>query len=96
MEGQVPVEVMDERLARLQSALSRDQLAFNQASAGKTCDVLVERKGKLEGQWLGKSPWLQSVWFEADAKIGDMLSVDILEGRPSSLAGKLRETVTVG
>ena len=90
MEGQVPVEVMDERLARLQSALSRDQLAFNQASAGKTCDVLVERKGKLEGQWLGKSPWLQSVWFEADAKIGDMLSVDIIEGRPSSLMGSLQ------
>ncbi|MEP2550954.1 MAG: tRNA (N6-isopentenyl adenosine(37)-C2)-methylthiotransferase MiaB, partial [Marinomonas sp.] len=90
MEGQVPVEVMDERLARLQSALSRDQLAFNQASAGKTCDVLVERKGKLEGQWLGKSPWLQSVWFEAEAQIGDMLSVDIIEGRPSSLMGSLQ------
>ena len=89
MEDQLAREVMDERLARLQSALSRDQLAFNEATAGKTCEVLVDRKGKYEGQWLGKSPWLQSVWFEGDAELGDLVSVDVVEGRPSSLQGKL-------
>lgn len=89
MEGQVPREVMDERLQRLQSLLSKHQLEFNQSSAGKTCDVLVERKGKHDGQWLGKSPWLQSVWFEGSAQIGDLVSVDIVEGRPSSLMGSL-------
>jgi len=94
MEGQVPREVMDERLQRLQALLSRHQLEFNQASAGKTCDVLVERKGKHDGQWLGKSPWLQSVWFAEEqgrsAAIGDLVSVDIVEGRPSSLMGELK------
>jgi tRNA-2-methylthio-N6-dimethylallyladenosine synthase len=89
MEGQIPVEVMDERLARLQAMLSQHQLEFNQASVGKTCEVLVDRKGKHEGQWLGKSPWLQSVWFEADVAIGDLVSVNIAEGRPSSLRGEL-------
>jgi tRNA-2-methylthio-N6-dimethylallyladenosine synthase len=89
MEGQIPVEVMDERLARLQATLSQHQLEFNQASVGKTCEVLVDRKGKHEGQWLGKSPWLQSVWFEADVAIGDLVSVNIAEGRPSSLRGEL-------
>jgi tRNA-2-methylthio-N6-dimethylallyladenosine synthase len=89
MEGQIPVEVMDERLAQLQAKLSQHQLEFNEASVGKTCEVLVDRKGKHEGQWLGKSPWLQSVWFEADVAIGDLVSVNIAEGRPSSLRGEL-------
>ena len=40
---------MDERLQRLQAALNRDQLAFNEATVGRTCEVLVERKGKHRG-----------------------------------------------
>jgi tRNA-2-methylthio-N6-dimethylallyladenosine synthase len=89
MEGQVPREVMDERLQRLQAALGRHSLAFNQASVGKTCDVLVERKGKLAGQWLGKSPWLQSVHFEGNAEIGDIVRVALVEAGPNSLSGRL-------
>ena len=89
MDGQIPREVMDERLQRLQAALNRHQLAFNKASVGKSCEVLVERKGKHEGQWLGKSPWLQSVWFEGDAAIGDMARVELVEAGPNSLAGRL-------
>ncbi|HYD26030.1 MAG TPA: tRNA (N6-isopentenyl adenosine(37)-C2)-methylthiotransferase MiaB, partial [Croceibacterium sp.] len=89
MAGQVPREVMDERLQRLQAALSRDQLAFNQASVGKRCAVLVERHGKLPGQWLGKSPWLQSVHFEGEAAIGDMIEVELTEAGPNSLHARL-------
>ncbi len=61
---------------------------------GKTCEVLVERKGKLPGQWLGKSPWLQSVWFEGDAQIGDLVRVELVEAGPNSLAGRVRELVS--
>jgi tRNA-2-methylthio-N6-dimethylallyladenosine synthase len=90
MDGQVPREVMDERLQRLQAALNRDQLAFNQRSAGRRCTVLVDRKGKLPGQWLGKSPWLQSVFFEGQAGIGDLVEVDLISAGPNSLAGAVR------
>ena len=93
MDGQVAKEVMDERLQRLQAALNRDQLAFNQNTVGRTCEVLVERKGKLPGQWLGKTPWLQSAWFEGDVQIGDLVQVELVEAGPNSLAGMLRETV---
>lgn len=93
MDNQIAREVMDDRLQRLQARLNRDQLAFNEASVGKTCKVLVERKGKHAGQWLGKSPWLQSVWFEGDAEIGDMVEVTLAEAGPNSLRGELRETV---
>ena len=86
MDGQIAPEVMDERLQRLQAALNRDQAAFNAASVGRSCQVLIERKGKLPGQMLGKSPWLQSVHLIADAKIGDLVEVEIVSAGPNSLA----------
>ncbi len=89
MEGQVAKEIMDDRLQRLQARLNRDQLAFNKASVGKTCEVLVERKGKHPGQWLGKSPWLQSVWFKGEAAIGDLVEVELVEAGPNSLQGEI-------
>lgn len=94
MEDQVPMAVMDERLQRLQAALNASQLAFNQASVGKRCTVLVERKGKLPGQWLGKSPWLQSVHFTADAAIGDLVEVELVEAGPNSLSGRLVSAIS--
>jgi len=89
MDGQIAPEVMDERLQRLQAALNASQLAFNQASLGKRCTVLVERKGRHEGQWLGKSPWLQSVHFTGEAAIGDLVEVELVEAGPNSLAARL-------
>ena len=89
LDGQLPREVMDERLQRLQAALNRDQLAFNAASVGKRCEVLVERRGKHPGQWLGKSPWLQSVHFEGDAAIGDLVEVALTEAGPNSLHARV-------
>jgi tRNA-2-methylthio-N6-dimethylallyladenosine synthase len=86
-DGFVPAEVMDERLQRLQSAIARDQAAFNAATFGKNCTVLIERKGKLPGQMLGKSPWLQSVHLTTDAAIGDLVEVEIVRADPNSLAG---------
>ncbi|MEE4155162.1 MAG: tRNA (N6-isopentenyl adenosine(37)-C2)-methylthiotransferase MiaB [Erythrobacter sp.] len=94
MDGQIAKEVMDERLQRLQVRINRDQLAFNQASVGRTCTVLVERRGKHEGQWLGKSPWLQSVWFERDCAIGELVEVTLAEAGPNSLRGLLHEAVS--
>ncbi|KRC82704.1 (dimethylallyl)adenosine tRNA methylthiotransferase [Sphingomonas sp. Root241] len=86
-DGFVPEPVMDERLQRLQSAIARDQAAFNATTLGKSCTVLIERKGKLPGQMLGKSPWLQSVHLMTDAQIGDLIEVEIVRADPNSLAG---------
>ena len=98
MDNQIAPEVMSDRLQRLQARLNRDQVAFNEASVGKTCKVLVERKGKFEGQWLGKSPWLQSFWFEqpqaGEVDIGDMVEVKLVEAGPNSLKGALLTRVT--
>jgi len=88
MDGQIAPEVMTERLARLQAAINEDQLAFNQASVGRRMAVLLERKGRHPGQLVGKSPWLQSVVVESpEARIGDLIEVDIVSAGPNSLAG---------
>ncbi|WP_375428232.1 tRNA (N6-isopentenyl adenosine(37)-C2)-methylthiotransferase MiaB [uncultured Sphingomonas sp.] len=87
MSDQVAPEVMDERLQRLQAALNRDQHAFNLGTVGRVCDVLVERRGKLPGQMLGKSPWLQSVHLLTSAGIGDLVEVALTAAGPNSLTG---------
>ncbi len=87
MDGQVPADVMDDRLQRLQALLNAQQLAFNAASVGRRCGVLLERAGRRPGQLVGKSPWLQSVHLETDAAIGDIVEVELVSAGPNSLAG---------
>ena len=90
MEGAVAQEVMDERLQRLQARIAEHSLAFNRATIGKDTNILIDRKGRLPGQMIGKSPWLQSVFLETDAAIGDMLDVTVTQALPNSLGGVLR------
>jgi tRNA-2-methylthio-N6-dimethylallyladenosine synthase len=93
MEGAVAPQVMDERLQRLQSRLAEHSLAFNRATIGKDTKILIDRKGRLPGQMIGKSPWLQSVFVETGASIGDMLDVMVTQALPNSLGGVLRQKV---
>jgi tRNA-2-methylthio-N6-dimethylallyladenosine synthase len=90
MGEQVPAEVMDARLQELQALLNAQQATFNAASVGKRTEILLERRGKLAGQLIGKSPWLQSVHvFASDCNIGEMIQVDLVSAGPNSLAGSL-------
>ena len=91
MEGAVAPQVMDERLQRLQSRLAEHSLAFNRATIGKDTRILIDRKGRLPGQMIGKSPWLQSVFVETSAQIGDMLDITVTQALPNSLGGVLRD-----
>lgn len=89
MSDQIPVEIMDERLQRLQAQIVADQTAFNDRTVGRTTDVLLERPGKFAGQLIGKSPWLQSVHVLApDLSIGDIVTVNITDSGPLSLKGE--------
>jgi tRNA-2-methylthio-N6-dimethylallyladenosine synthase len=93
MEGAVAPEVMDERLQRLQARIAEHSLDFNRATIGKDTRILIDRKGRQSGQMIGKSPWLQSVFVETDATIGDMLDVSIIRALPNSLGGVIRRSV---
>lgn len=87
MGDQVPGEVMDDRLQRLQALLNAQQQRFNQATVGRRISVLLERTGKRPGQLVGKSPWLQSVHVETSAGIGALIEVEIVSAGPNSLGG---------
>ena len=89
-DAQVPDDVKYTRLQLLQTLLNRQQHAFNMASAGKRCMVLLEKDGRKDGQLIGKSPWMQSVVIEAAPALKDTLvEVDILSGQPNSVTGQL-------
>jgi tRNA-2-methylthio-N6-dimethylallyladenosine synthase len=91
MEDQVSREIMDERLQRLQSRIAEHQLAFNRSTIGRSTRLLVERKGRRNGQMIGRSPWLQSVHVETDAAPGTMLDVILTEAGPNSMAATVAE-----
>src|SRR3546814_12666613 len=89
MDGQIPAEVMDERLARLQSLINRHQAEFNAATVGRRTDILLERKGRHPGQLIGKTPWLQSVHVTAPAlSIGELVEVDIISAGDRKSCGR--------
>jgi tRNA-2-methylthio-N6-dimethylallyladenosine synthase len=91
MEDQIPREIMDDRLQRLQARIDEHQLAFNRFKTGVDTQVLIERKGRHEGQMIGRSPWLQSVHIETDAKPGDMLDVTLVAAGERSMSGAVRQ-----
>jgi tRNA-2-methylthio-N6-dimethylallyladenosine synthase len=89
MEDQIPPEVMDDRLHRLQARIAATQLAFNRSTAGRETQVLIERPGRRAGQMIGRSPWLQSVHVQTSAEPGAMLDVTLTSAGPNSMTGAL-------
>jgi tRNA-2-methylthio-N6-dimethylallyladenosine synthase len=87
MEDQIPREIMDDRLQRLQWKINEHRLAFNRSKVGMETQVLIERKGKRGGQMIGRSPWLQSVHVETEAQPGDIVNVTVVSAGPNSVAG---------
>jgi len=86
MVDQVPEPVKEERLARLQAAITAGAYAFNKASVGRKTEILLERAGRKPGQLIGKTPWLQSAVVSVPgAKIGDLIAVEITQGQPNSV-----------
>jgi tRNA-2-methylthio-N6-dimethylallyladenosine synthase len=87
--AQVPEDVKAERLRRLQALLTEQQQAFNHAMVGKTLPILVEKKGRHEGQMIGRSPYLQSVHCElTESDLGRIVEVRITGTMPNSLSGQ--------
>ena len=83
---QVEEGVKSERLERLQTLLFSQQRAFAAGCVGKEIDLLLEKPGRMPGQLVGRSPWLQPVNVDAKAsEIGDIIRVRITGTGPNSL-----------
>ena len=89
-ENHVPSDVMDERLARLQDLIDRQQAAFNRAAIGRTVDVLFERAGRNPGQIVGRTAYLQPAHVDASPDIiGRVMPVKLASLERYSLLGAL-------
>ena len=96
-EDQVPEDVKNERLARLQSLVTSQQAAFNQSCVGQTLTVLLEKPGRQKGQLIGRSPYLQSVHLDAPPSLlGTFVDAHILSVGPNSLSGQYVDIESTG
>jgi tRNA-2-methylthio-N6-dimethylallyladenosine synthase len=92
MEAQVPEDVKTDRLHRLQALIAAQQRAFNASFVGKTLDVLLEKPGRLSGQLVGKSPYLQTVQVMAPPElIGSIVPLAIVDIGTNTLFGALAD-----
>ncbi len=87
MQGQVAEAEKHERLLRLQDMLFAQQRAFNDSQVGRVLPVLIAGRGRMAGQAHGRSPYLQSVHFEAPPEIGAVAPVRITGASMNSLSG---------
>ena len=90
MPSQVPEAEKSARLQRLQALITRRQRAFNASFFGRRLEILLEKPGRLAGQLVGRSPYLQSVQVMAPASlIGEVVDVVITEIGTNTLFGAL-------
>lgn len=94
LDEQVPEDKRSERLAMLQDLLNAQQVAFNQASVGKTMPVLLERPGRQANQLVGRSPFMQAVHLTLptvarERLLGTIQPVLVTKAHPNSLAGQI-------
>lgn len=88
MDLQVPEEVMDARLQKLQNLLNEQQMRFNENLIGQSIPVLFEKRGTEENQIIGKSPYMQGVHVHGKCDmIGQIKEVKITEAGFKALKG---------
>jgi tRNA-2-methylthio-N6-dimethylallyladenosine synthase len=86
---QVDAPVKASRLARLQDLLEAQRQAFNRATVGRRFGVIFDKPGRHGGQWIGRTPYMQSVHADLDAsRVGELVEVEISGVKPNSLSGR--------
>lgn len=84
---EIPTDIADARLQTLQSLLTAQQHAAQEAMVGRETTVLYEKPGRLPGQMVGKSEHLMAVHVAHEgAKVGDLVRVRITASTANSLA----------
>ena len=90
MSGQIDEATKARRLAALQALIEEQRQAFNRACVGRRLEVLFEKPGRREGQVVGRSPTMQSVFAEGPRSlIGALAEVEIVAAEPHSLRGRI-------
>jgi tRNA-2-methylthio-N6-dimethylallyladenosine synthase len=92
-EDQIPEDIKERRLQKLQSLLKETQQDFNEKTIGKILPVMFDRKGKQTGQLVGKSPYMQAIVVNnaTDNMLGNTYNVKIQSIYSASLIGEIVE-----
>lgn len=91
MPNQIEESIKDDRLVRLQNILDTQQINFNRSFINKKLDVLIENPSNNNDKvFFGRSPYLQAVVLEGNVKVGDIVSVDIVDANLKTLKGVIK------
>ena len=86
---EVDTAVADARLQQLQTLITDQQRAAQQAMVGRDVGVLYEKPGRLPGQMVGKSDHLHAVHVtDSQGHVGELVQVRILAAKTNSLAAE--------
>ena len=79
------------RLQEVQNILREQQFDFNKNSVNSNIKVLVLKNGKKSNQFLGRSPFNQSVYFNHEKKelIGSIINVKVTDAHQNSISGQI-------
>jgi tRNA-2-methylthio-N6-dimethylallyladenosine synthase len=87
---QLPEDVMNDRLQRLQALLRAQQQTTQASMVGREVKVLFEKAGREAGQMIGKSEYLHAVYADAPTDVlGQVRRVKVVQDSPNSLKGEL-------
>jgi tRNA-2-methylthio-N6-dimethylallyladenosine synthase len=91
LPNHVNEDIKNSRLYEVQELLRSQQLSFNTKTINSTMKVLVLKKGKKKNQYIGRSPFNQSVYFSSknDSLIGSFIDLYITEAFQNSLTGDI-------
>ncbi len=88
----VDESIKSSRLQEVQDLLRFQQMEFNKKSINSTQNVLVLKNGKKNRQYLGRSPFNQSIYFYSDDNnlIGSKIDINVTEAFQNSLTGIIK------
>ena len=89
--NQLNEDTKNSRLYEVQELLRSQQLSFNKRTINSTMKVLVLKKGKKKHQYIGRSPYNQSVFFSSKNEnlIGSFINLNITDAFQNSLTGNI-------
>ena len=85
----IPDDIKSNRLAKLQETIFLYQQQFQQNLIGSVQSVLIEKTGKFEDQYVGRTPYMNPVVLNSKQnQIGKIIPVKINSSNGLSLSGE--------
>ena len=93
----VDENVKSARLQEVQNLLRGQQMRFNKKSINSTVNVLVLKNGKKVNQYLGRTPFNQSIYFNSKNNnlIGSTIDITVKDAFQNSLKGIIKSNKNI-